>query len=302
MITTLTETTSSAIASALITARRSLGSPATGMVMTIVISCTEAEQDAAVDAAVEAGREHPSRILVAVTGKGAQNRLDAELRIGEGTPGEICILQMSGKMATHAASVVRPLLLPDSPVVVWWPGTAPADLAHHELGQLATRRVTDAMGSDQPLAALRLRADNYQAGDTDLAWTRTTQWRSLLAAALDQYPATVLGATVAAEHNSAGALLLAAWLESRLGVPVEREVSDGPGITRATLRTATGDIAIVRADGRLATYEVPGQPQRLVALKRRAVADLMTEELRRMDADDIFHHTIQALPGLGQES
>ncbi len=296
MITTLTETTSSAIASALISARRSLGSPATGMVMTIVISCTEAEQDAAIAAAVEAGREHPSRILVAVTGDRDQDRLDAELRIGEGTPGEICILQMYGKMATHAASVVRPLLLPDSPVVVWWPGTAPADLANHELGRLATRRVTDAMGAEDPLAALRLRAENYHPGDTDLAWTRTTGWRSLLAASLDQYPATVLSATVSAERSSAAALLLAAWLEERLGIRVEREVSDGPGITRASLQTAAGDIAIVRGDGRLATYAVPGQPQRLVALKRRAVADLMSEELRRMDADDIFHETIRALP------
>ena len=296
MITTLTDTTSSAIASALLKARRAMGSPATGMVMTIVISCTESEQASAVEAAVEAGREHPSRILVAVTGRGRQNRLDAEVRIGEGTPGEIVILQMFGRMATHAASVVRPLLLPDSPVVVWWPGTAPADLANHELGQLATRRVTDAMGAARPLQALRLRADNYQPGDTDLAWTRTTQWRSLLAASLDQYPATVLGATVTAERNSAAANLLVAWLESRLGVTVKRGTSEGPGITKATLETAAGAIAVVRTDGLLASYSVPGQPKRLVALKRRPVADLMAEELRRMDADDVFHETILALP------
>ncbi|HIT74268.1 MAG TPA: glucose-6-phosphate dehydrogenase assembly protein OpcA [Candidatus Avipropionibacterium avicola] len=302
MITTLTDTTSSAIASALLKARRAMGSPATGMVMTIVISCTEAEQDSAVEAAVEAGREHPSRILVAVTGRGRQNRLDAEVRIGEGTPGEIVILQMYGRMATHAASVVRPLLLPDSPVVVWWPGAAPADLAHHELGRLATRRVSDAMGSARPLQALRLRAENYQPGDTDLAWTRTTQWRSLLAASLDQYPATVLGATVSAERNSAAAKLLVAWLEARLKVPVKRGTSEGPGITKATLETAAGDIAIVRTDGRLASYSVPGQPKRLVALKRRPVADLMAEELRRMDPDDAFRDTIKALPGPAKKS
>src|SRR5699024_3887458 len=149
-----------------------------------------------------------------------------------------------------------------------------------------------AMGAPRPLRALRLRADNYQSGDTDLAWTRTTQWRSLLAAALDQYPATVTRAAVTAQRDSAAANLLVAWLTARLGVPVTREVSDGPGITRATMTTPAGDIAIVREDGKLASYAVPGQPKRLVALKRRPVADLMAEELRRMDADDVFHQAI----------
>lgn len=296
MITNLSDTTSSEIASALLRARRSMGSPAMGMVMTLVIACTEAEQDSAVEAAIEAGREHPSRILVAVSGTGRRRTmLDAEVRIGEGTPGEIVILRMFGQMSKRAASVVRPLLLPDSPVVVWWPGSAPADLANHELGRLGTRRITDAMGAPRPLRALRMRADNYQPDDTDLAWTRTTQWRSLLAAALDQYPATVQHATVVAERNSAAANLLVAWLAARLRVPVTRELSEGPGITRATMTTAAGDIAISRHDGKLASYSVPGQPKRLVALKRRPVADLMAEELRRMDADDVFHQAILGL-------
>lgn len=293
------QTTSSAIASAIVKARRSMGSPATGMVMTLVISCTEDEHDAAIDAAIAAGREHPSRILVAVSGKGRRSVLDAEIRVGEGTPGEIVILRMSGKIDDHAASVIRPLLLPDSPVVVWWPGTAPADLANHEVGSLATRRISDAMGSKQPQRALRLRADNYHPGDTDLAWTRVTPWRSLLAAALDQYPARIESATVTAERNSAAADLLVAWLASRLKVPVSRAVSQGPGITGATMTTAAGDIAITRSDGKLASYVVPGQPKRLVALKRRTVADLMSEELRRMDADDVFHATIVALQDAG---
>ena len=296
MITTLTDTTSSQISSELLNARRAMGSPAMGMVMTMIIVCTETEQDSALASAVDAGREHPSRILVAVSAQnGHSDRLDAELRIGEGTQGETVILRMYGRTADHSGSVVRPLLLPDSPVVVWWPGTAPADLANHELGRLATRRVTDAMGAADPLQALRLRADNYQPGDTDLAWTRITQWRSLLAASLDQYPATVLSASVTAEADSASANMLAAWLGSSLGVPVTRLSSAGPGITQATMTTADGDIVISREDGKLASYTVPGQPTRLVALKRPPVSDLVAEELRRMGADDTFHHAILAL-------
>lgn len=295
MITVLQNTTSAKISSALIKARRAQGSPAMGMVMTMVIVCSEAESAGAIESAITAGREHPARILVAVAGNGRKTELDAELRIGEGSPGEIVVLRMRGQMSTQGASVVRPLLLADSPVVVWWPGTAPAALADHELGRLATRRVTDAMGSKRPQQALRLRAENYRPGDTDLTWTRITPWRSLLAAAVDQYPATILSASVTAERKSAAASLLVAWLASRLHVPVTLKISNGPGITAATLTTPAGDIAIERPDGKLATYMVPGQPRRLVALKRRPVADLMAEELRRMDPDDVFHATLQAL-------
>ncbi|MFW6596915.1 glucose-6-phosphate dehydrogenase assembly protein OpcA [Propionibacteriaceae bacterium Y2011] len=296
MITTLENTTTPDISSAIVRARRAAGSPAMGMVLTLVI-CLNVDEDVdeAIEAATQAAKEHPCRILVAVSLGGRRTELDAEVRIGGGTPGELVLLHMKGQMGRHAASVVRPLLLPDSPVVVWWPGTAPADLAGHELGQMADRRVTDSMGAARPLRALRLRSENYQPGDTDLAWTRITLWRSLLAAALDQYSAKVQTATVAAERNSASANLLAAWLSSRLRVPVTREVTDGPGITSARMTTAAGDISITRGDGKLASYTVPGQPNRLVALKRRPVAELLAEELRRMDPDDIFHQTVTAL-------
>jgi glucose-6-phosphate dehydrogenase assembly protein OpcA len=40
---------------------------------------------------------------------------------------------------------------------------------------------------------------------------------------------------------------------------------------------------------------VPGQPERLVALKRREVAELISEELRRMDQDDIYEDTIKVI-------
>ena len=85
---------------------------------------------------MEAGREHPARILLIVTASGRTASLDAELRIGEGTPGEVVVLRMRGPLAAHPASVVRPLLLPDSPVVIWWPGKAPAQGADDELASL----------------------------------------------------------------------------------------------------------------------------------------------------------------------
>jgi glucose-6-phosphate dehydrogenase assembly protein OpcA len=61
------------------------------------------------------------------------------------------------------------------------------------------------------------------------------------------------------------------------------------------MTTASGDIAITRPDGLLASYAVPGQPERLVALKRRDIPELITEELRRMDADNVYEHTVKSL-------
>jgi glucose-6-phosphate dehydrogenase assembly protein OpcA len=118
----LTETTTSAIASALQQARRRLGDPASGMVLTLVIVTDEGAQYDAVRAANEAAREHPCRVLVVITRRpGAEPRLDAEIRVGETSPGETLLLRMYGPVGLHADSVVEPLLLPDTPVVTWWP-------------------------------------------------------------------------------------------------------------------------------------------------------------------------------------
>ncbi len=108
-----------------------------GMVLTLLVVCEEKEYESALKAAMESGREHPARILLIVTATGRTASLDAELRIGEGTPGEVVVLRMRGPLAAHPASVVRPLLLPDSPVVIWWPGKAPAQGVNDELASLS---------------------------------------------------------------------------------------------------------------------------------------------------------------------
>ncbi|GAA3627174.1 glucose-6-phosphate dehydrogenase assembly protein OpcA [Microlunatus ginsengisoli] len=297
MIIELENTTSAQISSALVKARRSAGSPAMGMVLTLIIVAEQKEYEAALQASMEAGREHPSRILLVVTGGGRKPTMNAEVRIGEGTPGEVIVVRMSGAIADHPASVIRPLLLPDSPVVIWWPGKCPANPTNDELAQLAGRRLTDAANVTRPLQALTTRAENYLPGDTDLAWTRLTPWRALLAAALDQYPARIKSVAVEAERSNPSADLLAAWLHLRLKLEVIRRTSSGPGITAARLGTAAGDIAITRPDGLLASYAVPGQPERLVALKRRDITELISEEMRRMDSDEEYDRVLKSLLG-----
>jgi glucose-6-phosphate dehydrogenase assembly protein OpcA len=297
MIITLDDTSSAMVSAALLRARRSAGSPAQGLVLTLIVVCDESEFVDALEASMAAGREHPSRILLVVSSGGRHAGLDAEVHIGEGTPGEVVVIRMRGAVANHPASVVRPLLLPDSPVVIWWPGKPPADQSADELAKLTSRRLTDAAAAQRPLAALKARAKDYSPGDTDLSWTRLTPWRALLAAALDQYPTAVTSAGVEAEKSNPSADLLEAWLHSRLKVDVKRSVSGGPGVTAARLGTDSGEIAITRLDGLLAAYVVPGQPERRVALKRRDTTELISEELRRMDADLVYEETLKALAG-----
>ncbi|MFI9200946.1 glucose-6-phosphate dehydrogenase assembly protein OpcA [Streptomyces sp. NPDC053048] len=292
----LTDTTASKINNALIQGRRAIGTPAIGMVLTLVIVTDEEHAYDALKAANEASREHPSRKLVVIKRVSrsprdrARARLDAEVRVGaDAGTGETVVLRLHGEVMDHAQSVVLPLLLPDAPVVVWWPVASPVDPQQDPLGALGQRRVTDTYAAEDPVAELSARAANYAPGDTDLAWARITPWRSMLAAALDQQPGIeVTSAQVEAEAYNPSAELLAMWLADRLGVTATRTVSEGPGLTAVRLETKNGVITLDRPDGSLATLSMRGQPDRAVALKRRDTSELLAEEMRRLDPDDIY--------------
>ena len=142
----LENTDASGIAAALLDARRSAGSPAMGMVMTMVLFVPEGDAEEALAAAREAAREHPSRRLGVILGSSrGPSQITADIKAGAGASGERALIKLSGEVTKHPESVVLPLLLPDSPVVVWWPTEAPADPASDPLGQLGTD------GSPMPL-------------------------------------------------------------------------------------------------------------------------------------------------------
>ncbi|MFD5272041.1 glucose-6-phosphate dehydrogenase assembly protein OpcA [Streptomyces sp. NPDC058335] len=291
----LTDTTASKINKGLVQGRRAIGTPAVGMVLTLVIVTDEENAYDALKAAGDASREHPSRTLVVIKRVSrsprdrTKSRLDAEVRVGaEASTGETVVLRLYGEVADHAQSVVLPLLLPDAPVVVWWPVNAPLDPAADPLGALAQRRVTDTYAAEQPVRDLTARSETYTPGDTDLSWTRITPWRSMLAAALDQVTCKVESVEVEGEEFNPSCELLAMWLGDRLDVPVQRSLSGGPGLTAVRLSTDCGPIVLDRADGSLATLSIDGQPDRAVALQRRDTAELIAEELRRLDPDDTY--------------
>lgn len=293
----LPRTTTAQITEALMAERHSVGGGAMNMVLTLVIVTDEADHYDAVRAATEAGHEHPSRVLALIRrDPGAEPAIDAEIRRpGTSGPGEAVLLRLYGPLGEHADSVVTPLLVPDAPVVAWWPGPGPQDPAADPVGRLAQRRITDALRAADPVADLLGRIRNYRPGDTDLTWTRLTPWRSLLASTMDQPCGWVTSAEVAAEAHYPSAELLAAWLSDQLEVPVERTGSPGPGLTGVRLATDQGDIAITRVDGRVATLSRPGQPDQSVALAQRGASAALSEELRRLDADEIYESAAKHL-------
>ena len=179
----------------------------------------------------------------------------------------------------------------------------PEDPAADALGRLAQRRITDAaFVSRGKVRALHAQCASYAKGNTDLAWTRITPWRALLAAALDQHPLKVTKVVIKAERISPSADLLMAWMNDRLKAPVERLSSRGPGITEVTMETREGPIRISRKDGKLATFTSPGRPDRPVALKRRELPELLAEELRRLDEDDIYASAARRLVKLAAKA
>ncbi len=294
MIIDLPTTNSSKINKALVDVREKGGSIALGRVLTLVIVTEDSASEDPIAAANAASFEHPCRVIVVARGsKRAAARLDAQIRVGgDAGASEVVVLRLYGSLVDHGSSVVVPLLLADAPVVVWWPGEAPEIPAEDPIGMLGERRITDAASAKRPMAQLAKRRNSYRPGDTDLSWTRITRWRGLLASTMDQPPHDkVTGATVAGAAESPSADLLAGWLALALKVPVKRIKSpakSGPGLHSVILNRRCGDISLIRPQTITAELKVANQPERHVALPRRGLRDCLSEELRRLDADDVY--------------
>ncbi|MDP9116509.1 MAG: glucose-6-phosphate dehydrogenase assembly protein OpcA [Actinomycetota bacterium] len=290
-MTTLWDTTGGAVVRALIAERRTGGSVTSGNALTLVIVVDEGDVNEAEEAATIAASKHPMRMLMVIRRQidAPVPRLDAEVLLGGRLgPGEAVILRMHGRLALHAESVTLPLLAPDAPVVTWWVGPPPERIAYDPLGVFADRRITDVCRATNSVAALHQRADDFAPGDTDLAWTRITTWRSALAAAHDGAHDTAVSATVSGDETDPSALLLAGWLSSRLGfyVPVHRLA--GSAIESVELGFSRGTSITAVRDGTRLLLKRAGQPDSAAQFPERSLGELLAEELRRLDADGIY--------------
>ena len=300
-MTTLWDTTGTAVVKALATERRLAGAVSSGLALTLVVVADEKRVGEAEAAATRAAAQHPCRLLVVVRRRpdAPEPRLDAEVLIGGRLgPGEAVVMRMYGRLALHAESVVLPLLAPDAPVVTWWYGEPPSLIAHDPLGVFADRRVTDASLAVDPRGALLTRAKDYAPGDTDLAWTRTTLWRALCAAAFDSATGPAVRVRVAGEPGDLSRDLLAGWLHSRLGIDVQVDDNAGPGVTEVEITLDDTSMHLVRGDGQTVVLSHTGQPDRTLPLPGRDLGDLLAEELQRLDSDETYADALASATGV----
>ncbi|YCK79630.1 glucose-6-phosphate dehydrogenase assembly protein OpcA (plasmid) [Arthrobacter sp. D3-18] len=300
MIVDLPDTTTSKISKKITSLREQGGVIALGRVLTLVVVTKSGREEEAIEAANEASCEHPCRIIVLTdAGAEAPDRLDAQIRVGgDAGASEVIVLRGFGQMAHESESLVAALLLPDAPIVAWWPHGAPESAHETSIGRIAHRRITDSANEPDPRAALENIRSTYKAGDTDLAWTRLTSWRMQLAAVFDQIHAgSVSSARIEGAPDSPSTLLMAAWLMLTLDVPVSIESSqEGTGLRRVCLQTPDGRVELFRPGVSVAELSQPGQPAQRITLPRRSLKDCLAEELRRLDPDEIFGETVHTLP------
>jgi glucose-6-phosphate dehydrogenase assembly protein OpcA len=311
-VTTLWDTNGTAVVKELAAQRRTGGAVLSGVALTLVVVADESRVAEAEEAATHAAEAHPCRILVVVRRQldAPAPRLDAEVLIGGRLgPGEAVVMRMYGRLGLHAESVVLPLLAADAPVVAWWHAAPPDQLATDALAVFADRRITDSSIAEDPAAALKTRASDYAPGDTDLAWTRTTAWRSILASTLDSVsgrrgaPVEVRGGLVEGDPSNATAQLLAGWLSSRCGCPFAVEGGarkPGPsGVDSVVLQLDQNEEVQLHADRRGgAAISQPYRPEATVALPERSLGDLLSEELRRLDTDEPYRDALEAATGV----
>ncbi|HVN13658.1 MAG TPA: glucose-6-phosphate dehydrogenase assembly protein OpcA [Kineosporiaceae bacterium] len=292
MIIDLPDTTTADVAHKLVNLRESAGALALGRVLTLIIVTEDGTAESAIRAATDASREHPCRIIAVVRGnRRGTARLDAQVRSGgDAGVSEVIVLRLYGPLVEQGDSCVVPFLLPDAPVVAWWPGAPPTRPSEDPTGSMAQRRITDAASTPRPMKTLEHSAKWHVPGDTDLAWSRITLWRGLLAAAFDQPPfEPALSATVTGAVDSPSAELMAAWLALTLRCPVSRTgTAAGTGLISVVIHRDSGPVELVRPAGNVATLTQPGQPDRRVSLAPRSDRDSLAEELRRLDPDEVY--------------
>jgi glucose-6-phosphate dehydrogenase assembly protein OpcA len=194
------------------------------------------------------------------------------------------------------------LLLPDAPVVAWWPNAAPENVSESPIGKIAARRITDALNQRDPKAFLENISRSYAPGDSDFSWTRLTLWRAQFAALLDQPPyEEIKSVEVIGDLENPSVLLLGAWLKQQLACSVSmvhRMDSIGvKAVYRVRLIREGSSIEILRDQSNIAVLSQTNQPPKELSLPVRSLRDCLSEDLRRLDPDLAFGKVITS--GLG---
>jgi glucose-6-phosphate dehydrogenase assembly protein OpcA len=273
-------------------------------------------------AAAIAGLRHsrPSRALI-VCGQPDATEVAAEPSVfcspmQEGGKAIVCceLVRLDGPAAGDAlASMAASLLLPDLPVFLLW--LAPPDFERpvfRALRSLTTRLVTDSTRFPETLAALGALIAQDREVVTDLAWTKITGWREVVASIFDDPDAR--GALAKLEHvaidyvrgSDAQARLLGGWLVASTGcdavvttTPVDRADMRTGSLTHVAIDCGRERYSVDRPQEGVAVIDAPGRASRHVALRVLPTPVLIGEELEFLTNDHAFHAALSAIAERG---
>ncbi len=168
---------------------------------------------------------HPSRTILLFPEPDADdNRIDARAEVerwevpdtDRGLVTEVVELTLRGSRAEAPASIIEPLLISDLPVFLRWRGEPPWGAQQLEqLVDVTDRLIVDSIEWAEVPGPYRRLAELFpRCAASDIAWARTSRWRSHLATL---WPAIGDVRTVGVRGTAAQAWLLCGWLRSRLG-------------------------------------------------------------------------------------
>jgi glucose-6-phosphate dehydrogenase assembly protein OpcA len=186
---------------------------------------------------------------------------------------EVVELTLRGVRAQAPASIVEPLLISDLPVFLRWRGEPPWGARQlKQLVEVTDRLIVDSTEWDDVPDSYRRLAELFPlCAASDIAWARTSRWRSHLATL---WPAIGDVRTVRVRGTAAQAWLLCGWLRSRLGreeIALEHDPAE--------------QLEGVALDGEAVPLP-PGDPP--------APSDVLSDELERFTPDPVYEAAVLA--------
>ena len=224
-------------------------------VMTLLAWVSDEWLDRARDALSGMAERHPSRTIILIPDPDSgKDQIDAAVslecyplaQLEREVCSEVIELRLHGGRAKAPASIVQPLLISDLPVFLRWRGEPTWGSAELEqLVAVVDRLIVDTTEWDAlPYPYKHLAQLFDRTAVSDIAWARTSRWRTLLAS---QWPSIADVGGIRVTGTAAQAYLLAGWLRSRLARPdielehVEADTLEGIDLDGAPTPFPPGD-------------------------------------------------------------
>jgi glucose-6-phosphate dehydrogenase assembly protein OpcA len=268
-------------------------------VLNLIVVTDEESAPEITDSVSKLAGRHPARAVVLIADPEGEWNVDVGLSAFcnvKGGGAQVCAEQVTihaeGPPAMHLESLAGPLLVPDLPVFLWYPGEfSPRSVGFAAMADLADRIIVDSAASESHEACLReiaaLTEDPEMPAIGDLQWVGLSPWRSLLADTFEApervgYLQDIERAEV---HYAPGgenrALLLVGWLASTLGWKPESKGSDGQNLK---FSGPSGHISVALTpdspDARLRRIRLYSEEYSFQVSRHRALSDVRTTVMR----------------------